>query len=73
MAYLSLVLTYTHSLSIRNTLIRNDPLNSSIIRNHDPLNFSIIRNDEMNYQHEKCQKTDGLIKSNSYETIAMFE
>ena len=24
---------YTHSLSIRNTLIRNDPSNSSIIRN----------------------------------------
>ena len=30
---------YTHSLSIRNTLIRKDPSNSSIIRNHDPLNF----------------------------------
>ena len=27
------------SLSIRNALIRNDPSNSSIIRNHDPLNF----------------------------------
>ena len=27
------------SLSVRNALIRNDPSNSSIIRNHDPLNF----------------------------------
>ena len=27
------------SLSIRNARIRNDPLNSSIIRNNDPLNF----------------------------------
>ena len=31
---------YTHSLSIRNALIRNDPSNSSIIRNNNPLNFS---------------------------------
>ena len=30
---------YMHSLSIRNVLIRNNPSNSSIIRNHDPLNF----------------------------------
>ena len=31
---------YTHSLSIRNALIRNDPSNSLIIRNNNPLNFS---------------------------------
>ena len=30
---------------MRNTLIRNDPSNCSIIRKHDPLKFSIIRND----------------------------
>ena len=35
---------YTHSLSIRNDLIRNDPSNSSIIRNHDPLNKKLCFN-----------------------------
>ena len=36
---------YTHSLSIRNALIRNYPLNSSKIRNDHPLNTLIIRNE----------------------------
>ena len=30
---------YMHSLSIRTALIRNNPSNASILRNHDPLNF----------------------------------
>ena len=36
---------HTHSLSIRNALIRNYPLNSSNIRNDNPLNSSVIRNE----------------------------
>ena len=35
----TLIVEIKHSLSIRNTLIRNNPSNSSIIRNHYPLNF----------------------------------
>ena len=31
---------YAHSLSIKNSLIRNDPSNPSIIRNNNPLIFS---------------------------------
>ena len=34
-----LIRRYIQSLSIRNSLIRNDPLDSSIVRNNDPLNF----------------------------------
>ena len=37
-------MTYTQSLSIRNALMRNNPLNFGFIRNGNKLNFSTIRN-----------------------------
>ena len=62
---------YMHSLSIRNTLIRNNLSNFSIIR-HDVLTNRewIIKMFVIFFK--RCQKADGLIKPNSNQTIVMF-
>ena len=74
---------FTHSLSIRNSLIRNDPSNCFNHKKQGPIEFSLIRNDfskkwialllKCCFFSNRYKKADDLIKNNSNFRIALFQ